>query len=107
MPRARLPDSNGAARSGFQGPASAASRHICYISRAAASNNTALHHPRKDPMQTASIQWIGQQKFLAVSPSGHAVPFDSDRESNKTPGATEDRQSIAKAKGVDIRRPGR
>src|SRR6267378_2658772 len=30
-------------------------------------------------MQTASIQWIGEQKFLAVSPSGHAVPFDSDR----------------------------
>ena len=40
-------------------------------------------------MQTASIQWIGQQKFLAVSPSGHAVPFDSDRESNKAPGAME------------------
>ena len=40
-------------------------------------------------MQTASIQWIGEQKFLAVSPSGHAVPFDSDRESNKAPGAME------------------
>ncbi len=40
-------------------------------------------------MQTASIQWIGQQKFLATSPSGHAVPFDSDRESNKAPGAME------------------
>src|SRR5882762_9049977 len=40
-------------------------------------------------MQTASIQWIGEQKFLAVSPSGHAVPFDSDRESNKAPAATD------------------
>src|ERR1700758_2564653 len=40
-------------------------------------------------MQTASIQWTGEQKFLAVSPSGHAVPFDSDRESNKAPGAME------------------
>jgi putative redox protein len=40
-------------------------------------------------MQTASIQWIGEQKFLATSPSGHAVPFDSDRESNKAPGAME------------------
>jgi hypothetical protein len=33
-------------------------------------------------MQTASIQWIGEQKFLAVSPSGHTVPFDSDHESS-------------------------
>jgi hypothetical protein len=33
-------------------------------------------------MQTVSIQWIGEQKFLAVSPSGHAAPFDSDRESS-------------------------
>jgi hypothetical protein len=33
-------------------------------------------------MQTASIQWIGEQKFLAVSRSGRAVPFDSDRESS-------------------------
>ena len=40
-------------------------------------------------MQTASIRWIGEQKFLATSPSGHAVPFDSDRESNKAPGAME------------------
>ena len=40
-------------------------------------------------MQTASIQWTGEQKFLATSPSGHAVPFDSDRDSNKAPGAME------------------
>src|SRR5580693_4250428 len=40
-------------------------------------------------METATIQWIGEQKFLATSPSGHAVPFDSDRESNKAPGAME------------------
>jgi putative redox protein len=40
-------------------------------------------------MQTASIKWIGEQKFLATSPSGHAVPFDSDRESNKAPGPME------------------
>lgn len=33
-------------------------------------------------MQTASVKWIGQQKFLATSPSGHSVPFDSDRQSN-------------------------
>src|ERR1700757_3527595 len=44
---------------------------------------------RKVPMQKASIQWIGQQKFLATSPSGHAVPFDSDRDSNEAPGAME------------------
>ena len=40
-------------------------------------------------MQTASIRWIGEQKFFAVGPSGHAVPFDSDRKSNKAPGAME------------------
>jgi putative redox protein len=40
-------------------------------------------------MQTAAIQWTGEQKFLAISPSGHAVPFDSERESNKAPGPME------------------
>lgn len=40
-------------------------------------------------MQTATIKWVGEQKFLANSPSGHAVPMDSDRESNKAPGAME------------------
>ena len=40
-------------------------------------------------MQTASIKWIGEQKFMGTSPSGHAVAFDSDRESNKAPGAME------------------
>ena len=40
-------------------------------------------------MQTASIQWIGEQKFFGTSPSGHAVAFDSDRDSNKAPGPME------------------
>ena len=40
-------------------------------------------------MQTAAVQWIGEQRFVAMSPSGHAVTFDSDRESNKAPGAME------------------
>ena len=40
-------------------------------------------------METATIQWSGHQKFLATSPSGHAVPFDSDRESNKAAGPME------------------
>jgi putative redox protein len=40
-------------------------------------------------MQTASVKWIGEQKFMATSPSGHAVAFDSDRESNKAPGPME------------------
>jgi putative redox protein len=40
-------------------------------------------------MQTASVKWIGEQKFLAVSPSGHALTIDSDRESNKAPGPME------------------
>jgi putative redox protein len=40
-------------------------------------------------MQTASVQWIGEQKFLAISPSGHALTVDSDRDSNKAPGPME------------------
>ena len=40
-------------------------------------------------MQTAQVKWVHQQKFLGVTPSGHAVPFDSDRESNTAPGPME------------------
>ncbi len=40
-------------------------------------------------MQTASIQWIGEEKFVATSPSGHALTVDSDRASNKAPGPME------------------
>jgi putative redox protein len=40
-------------------------------------------------MQTASVKWIGDQKFAATSPSGHTIVVDSDRESNKAPGPME------------------
>jgi putative redox protein len=40
-------------------------------------------------MQTASVKWIGEQKFVATSPSGHAMAIDSDRASNKAPGPME------------------
>jgi putative redox protein len=40
-------------------------------------------------MQTASVKWIGEQKFVATSPSGHALTVDSDRESNQAPGPME------------------
>ena len=40
-------------------------------------------------MQTASVKWIGEQKFVGIGPSGHAITFDSDRESNKAPGPME------------------
>ena len=40
-------------------------------------------------MQTATIKWIGEEKFLATSPSGHAIAVDSDRTSNKAPGPME------------------
>jgi putative redox protein len=40
-------------------------------------------------MQTAKVQWIGEQKFVAVSPSGHALAMDSDRGSNTGPGPME------------------
>ncbi len=40
-------------------------------------------------MQTASVKWIGEEQFVATSPSGHAITMDSDRESNTAPGAME------------------
>ena len=40
-------------------------------------------------MQTASVKWIGEQNFVAVSPSGHAIALDSDRSSNQAPGPME------------------
>ncbi len=40
-------------------------------------------------MQTASVKWLSDQKFLATSPSGHSVHIDSDRESNNAPGPME------------------
>ena len=40
-------------------------------------------------MQTARVNWVGKEQFLAVSPSGHGVPLDSNRESNTAPGPME------------------
>lgn len=37
-------------------------------------------------MQTASVKWIGEQKFAATSPSGQAIVVDSDRQTNSGPG---------------------
>jgi len=42
-----------------------------------------------DQSKTARVQWIGKQQFVAVGPSGHAVSFDSDRQSNTAPGPME------------------
>lgn len=40
-------------------------------------------------MQTSKVQWIGEQKFVAIGPSGHALAMDSDRNSNTGPGPME------------------
>jgi len=40
-------------------------------------------------MQTGTVQWIGEQKFAATSPSGHSIIVDSDRQSNKSLGPME------------------
>jgi putative redox protein len=40
-------------------------------------------------MQTGSVKWIGEQKFVATGPSGHAMTIDSDRTSNNAPGPME------------------
>ena len=41
------------------------------------------------PLQTATVRWVGHEGFLGVTPSGHAVPLDSDRERNTAPGPME------------------
>jgi putative redox protein len=33
-------------------------------------------------MDTARVQWVGKEHFIAQSPSGHMVEMDSDRASN-------------------------
>jgi putative redox protein len=40
-------------------------------------------------MQTASIKWIGEQKFAATSPSNHAIVLDGDRTTNAAPSPME------------------
>jgi putative redox protein len=40
-------------------------------------------------MQTAQVKWTGAEQFLAVGPSGHAVPMDADRGANTAPGPME------------------
>lgn len=40
-------------------------------------------------MQTATVLWVEKDQFLVTSPSGHAIAFDCDRESNSGPGPME------------------
>ena len=40
-------------------------------------------------MQTATVKWTGGEEFVATMPSGHAVPFDADRNHNAAPGPME------------------
>lgn len=40
-------------------------------------------------MQTSSVKWVGEQKFVAASPSGHEIVVDSDRKTNSGPGPME------------------
>jgi putative redox protein len=40
-------------------------------------------------MQTTSLKWIGEQKFVATSPSNHVIAIDSDRTTNAAPGPME------------------
>jgi putative redox protein len=40
-------------------------------------------------MQTARVQWVGKEGFVAFSSSGHMVAVDSDRSSNWAPGPME------------------
>jgi putative redox protein len=40
-------------------------------------------------MQTATVKWAEKEQFVGVTPSGHAVAIDSDRERNTAPGPME------------------
>ena len=40
-------------------------------------------------MQTGTVKWVGEQKFVATSPSGHAITVDADRATNNAPGPME------------------
>lgn len=40
-------------------------------------------------MQEARVKWVEEERFLAATPSGHAVPFDANRETNLAPGPME------------------
>lgn len=40
-------------------------------------------------MQTARVKWTEQEQFVAVTPSGHAVTIDADRQRNSAPGPME------------------
>jgi putative redox protein len=40
-------------------------------------------------MQTAQVRWIGEEKFVATSPSGHAMALDADGKSNIAPNPME------------------
>ena len=40
-------------------------------------------------MQTATVRWQHAERFEAVTPSGHHLALDSDRQSNSGPGPME------------------
>ncbi len=40
-------------------------------------------------MQEARVCWVEEDRFLAMTPSGHAVPLDANRETNLAPGPME------------------
>ncbi|MFQ5663716.1 MAG: OsmC family protein [Terriglobia bacterium] len=40
-------------------------------------------------MMQGSVTWVGNEQFLAVGPSGHALVMDADRERNTAPGPME------------------
>lgn len=40
-------------------------------------------------METSTVQWIGKQQFVALSPSGHAITLDADHSTNTAPSPME------------------
>lgn len=40
-------------------------------------------------MPSTTVQWKGNEEFVATTTSGHKVPFDADRKHNSAPGPME------------------
>jgi putative redox protein len=62
---------------------------LCLAARRVAAFLLSLSGISGGAMQTGQVQWIGEQKFVATGPSGHAMVLDSDRQSNTAPGPME------------------
>jgi putative redox protein len=54
-------------------------------------------------MQTTTVKWSGGEEFVALTPTGHSVPFDGDRKHNAGSGPMEMLLSaLGACSGMDV-----